>query len=141
MLGRGAIAAIAVVFGGIVAGGTILAVESNNPSDNFGGQEFDIPDPAKGGRIGQLYIDNCASCHDEGVDRAPQRILFSYMSPQSIYRSLKDGKMKDQAAALSDADKIALAEFMTRRKISAASEAPEPPVCKGKAAVFDVSAP
>jgi polyvinyl alcohol dehydrogenase (cytochrome) len=59
------------------------------------------------------------------------------MSPQSIYRALKDGKMKDQAASLSDADKVAVAEFLTRRKIGAATEAPEPPACKGPAAKFD----
>src|SRR5262245_51210937 len=133
MLGRTIIAALAVVCGGIA---TAAAIEGSNPSDNFGGQEFDIPDPAKGGRVGQLYIDHCAACHDQGVDRAPQRALFSYMSPQSIYCALKDGKMKDMAAGLSDADKVALAEFMTRKKIGAASEAPEPPMCKGKAAAL-----
>jgi polyvinyl alcohol dehydrogenase (cytochrome) len=63
------------------------------------------------------------------------------MSPQSIYRALKDGKMQGQAQALSDDDKVAVAEFLTRKKISAVSAEPEPPACKGKAARFDAGEP
>lgn len=107
------------------------------PVDLFAGQEFDIPDPAHGGRGGEVYLQVCAACHDKGVERAPQRMLFVYMSPQSIYRALTEGAMKAQASALSDTDKVAVAEFLTRRKITAVAQAKEPPSCSARAARFD----
>jgi polyvinyl alcohol dehydrogenase (cytochrome) len=63
------------------------------------------------------------------------------MSPQSIYRALREGKMQAQGSALSDAEKVQLAEFLTRKKIGEASQDPEPPACKGKAAKFDFNEP
>lgn len=143
MLGRGTTAAVALFMGSVLAVGGSMKVTATEGSASiqFGGQSFDIPDPAKGGRGGEIYLNTCAVCHDNGVHRAPQRILFSYMSPQSIYRALKDGQMQAQAQGLSDDDKVVLAEFLTRRKISASSNASEPPPCKGKAAQFDIGEP
>jgi polyvinyl alcohol dehydrogenase (cytochrome) len=123
-------------------GDTVAAVAADQPpSDLFGGQVFDIPDPTHGGRGGQVYLNTCAACHDKGLERAPQRTLFVYMSPQSVYRALTDGAMKAQGRGLSELDKVAVAEFVTRRKMSAAAETHEPPKCQGKAAQFDEREP
>lgn len=110
-------------------------------SQHFGGQAFDIPDPAHGGRGGRIYIDHCARCHDKGLEFAPQRYIFVYMSPQSIYRTLKSGAMQAQGMGLTDQDKIAVAEFITRQKMSTSVEAPEPPPCGKKTVKFDFDEP
>lgn len=138
-MGRGVVAA--VVLGFALAAGTASAGDADKASQKIGGQQFDIPDPTTGGRPGEIYTQICAACHDQGVAGAPQRILFSYMSPQSIYRALKDGKMQEQGSSLSDAEKVAVAEFLTRKKIGAATDDPEPPMCTGKAAAFDTNEP
>lgn len=119
-----------------VAGSSLAA-----PAEQFGGQMFDIPDPAKSGRGGEVYLAACAGCHDGGVERAPVRNVFTYMSPQSIVHALTNGTMKDQAEGLSAEDKLAVAEFLSGRKLSAVAEAPEPPICEGTAAKFDFNAP
>lgn len=131
---------IAIAFFALTGSVAGMAAEQG-PSEHFGGQAFDIPDPAQGGRGGQVYLRICAACHDQGLGRAPQRALFVYMSPQSVYRTLTDGKMKAQAQGLSKDDKIAVAEFLTRRKINAGDSGTEPPACRGKAARFDYSEP
>jgi polyvinyl alcohol dehydrogenase (cytochrome) len=139
LAGRSAITAVAIALGWCF---TATAAEADPSATKFfQGRNFDIPDPAQGGRGGEIYLSHCASCHDEGLARAPQRYLFSTMSPQSIYRALKAGAMQGQAEDLSDADKVTVAEFLTRKKIGDASDAPEPPACKGKAAKFDVNEP
>lgn len=103
--------------------------------------EFDINDPATGGRGGELYVSQCGACHDRGLERAPQRAVLAVMSPQAVYQVLTKGTMATQAAGLSEADKLALAEFITKRKMSSVIDEPEPPACAGRAAQFDYSAP
>src|SRR5690349_1114726 len=107
MVGRHAVIAVTALVGGLVLGAPVFANDTNAASKSVGGQSFDIPDPSQSGHVGEVYMNICAGCHDQGVDRAPQRVLFSYMSPQSIYRALKDGKMAEQASSLSDEDKVA----------------------------------
>ncbi len=103
--------------------------------------EFDINDPATGGRGGELYVSQCGACHDRGLERAPQRAVLAVMSPQAVYQVLTKGTMATQAAGLSDADKLALAEFITKRRMSSVVDEPEPPACTGRAAQFDFAAP
>lgn len=102
---------------------------------------FDIPDPKTGGHGGAIYATICAACHDRGVDRAPQRRMLSQMSARSVYKALTTGVMKAQALALSESDKVAVAEFITRRKLADAKGMREPPRCRGAAAVFDFDEP
>jgi polyvinyl alcohol dehydrogenase (cytochrome) len=110
-------------------------------SQIFQGRSFDIPDPAKGGRAGEIYLARCAACHDEGIGRAPQRLLFVQMSPRSIYRALVNGAMRAQGQGMSEDDKITIAEFLTRKKLGKESEVVEPPTCQGRAAAFDFNEP
>lgn len=141
-MGRCTSAAVAAFFGLSVAlGGSGHAAGDQSASTFFQGRNFDIPDPTLGGRGGEIYLKECARCHDEGIGRAPQRFMFAYMSPRSIYRALTEGPMRNQAQGLSDEDRVTVAEFLTRKKISDASEAPEPPACKGKAVRFNFGHP
>ena len=57
---------------------------------------------------GMIYTKNCASCHEQGIGRAPQRAMLLLMSPDSIHRALTRGVMQAQSAGLSDDDKIAV---------------------------------
>ncbi len=61
-----------------------------------------------------LFNTNCVSCHQEsGQSLAPGRTVLASMTPRAIYASLTTGKMKHQAAALSNDEKQKIAEWLT----------------------------
>jgi polyvinyl alcohol dehydrogenase (cytochrome) len=120
---------------------TILVLGICSPGSAPAEDMFDIPDPKTGGRGGEIYATVCAACHDQGVNRAPQRRMLSQMSARSVYKALTTGVMKAEAQPLSGSDKIAVAEFVTRRKLGDAKGMPEPPQCRGVAAAFDFGEP
>jgi len=84
----------------------------------------------------------CAACHDGGVNRAPPVTVLATMSPEAIYRALTAGRMVEQAKALPDADKAAVAQFLTGRSMGSTAIA-GPPMCKAGTGWFNpqVSAP
>src|SRR3954464_9590557 len=64
----------------------------------------------------------CAQCHgNPNVDRAPSAEALREMTPEKIYAALTTGPMQQQASALNDAQKKALAEFMAGRPIGSAA--------------------
>lgn len=65
-----------------------------------------------------LYQSHCAMCH-EGP-RAPfiDHTTFKTMPPESIVSVLSSGAMRTQAADLSEADRIAIAEFLTGKRVA-----------------------
>ncbi len=103
------------------------------------GGDFDMADT--GGVGGRVYLEACASCHDAGLNRAPQSAMLLLMSPESIHRALTEGVMRPQAAALSETEKIAVAEFLSRSTMGDAQALAEPPSCAGESAAFDYSEP
>ncbi len=90
---------------------------------------------------GRLYTAACASCHEQGLNRAPHRSMLLLMSPHSIYRAMSEGVMQAQSSSLSDEDKVAVAEFLARRPISAEKVNNPPPQCAGDALTFDYAEP
>lgn len=90
---------------------------------------------------GKIYTNNCASCHEQGLDRAPHRAMLLLMSPDSIYRALTHGVMQSQSAGLSDEDKIAVAEFLGGGEIGDMTTSPEPTQCEGESNQFDYNEP
>ena len=56
-------------------------------------------DPVAAKRGGEIYNGVCGACHEQGLNRAPQRYMISLMTPESIRRALTDGVMRGQAAA------------------------------------------
>ena len=99
--------------------------------------DFEMADASSVG--GQVYVQACASCHDGGVDRAPQRAMLLLMSPESIHRSLAAGVMQAQAAALSAEEKVAVAEYLAGRGIAGVAETAGPPRCEDNR--FDFAEP
>ena len=65
-----------------------------------------------------LFKNNCTRCHGiTPVEHAPTEATIKQMPPERIYAAITTGSMKDNAAALSDADKRLLAEYMGGRKL------------------------
>ncbi|GIX30070.1 MAG: hypothetical protein KatS3mg124_0542 [Porticoccaceae bacterium] len=88
----------------------------------------------------QLYERHCAACHDRGDARTPSASLLFDMAPEAVLAALTDGPMRAQGAALSPAERRAVAEFLTNRRLEPRRARAEPR-CEGAAARFDFSAP
>jgi polyvinyl alcohol dehydrogenase (cytochrome) len=99
-----------------------------------------LPVPASSGDGVALYGAHCAACHDGGVYKAPGRAILTAMAPDSILRSLTDGSMRAQGAALAPGERRAIAEFLGGRAIDATAAVPLPPSC-GPDEAFDASLP
>lgn len=66
----------------------------------------------------KTYSTVCAACHTEAnANLAPAKGLLAGMSPHAILAALNMGKMRVQAAALSDAEKEAVAQYLTNQKL------------------------
>ncbi len=59
-----------------------------------------------------LYDAFCGACHDGAVAKAPHRDMIGLMPPEMILRSLTDGIMQEEAAALSNEQKTQVAEYL-----------------------------
>ena len=65
-----------------------------------------------------LYRDNCASCHDAGADRAPDRDALRAMSAERVLAAMETGLMVTMASRNSTAERRAIAEFVTGKSFS-----------------------
>jgi polyvinyl alcohol dehydrogenase (cytochrome) len=64
------------------------------------------------------YKQNCASCHDAGVDRAPNREALQSMTAERVLAALESGAMISMASRSSAADRRAIAQFVTGKSLS-----------------------
>jgi polyvinyl alcohol dehydrogenase (cytochrome) len=87
-----------------------------------------------------LYAASCAACHDGAVAKAPHRDMLGLMTPAAILGALTNGVMRAQAAALSEAERVQLAEYLAGAPLGA-SAPPEIPQCASSRARFDFSRP
>jgi len=84
-----------------------------------------------------LFNQQCAVCHqDNGQNRAPDLTILGSMTPKSIFSALESGKMQLQGVLLSAEEKIALAEFITKRNYDTASS-PIPNYCNPQLSKLD----
>jgi polyvinyl alcohol dehydrogenase (cytochrome) len=74
-----------------------------------------------------LYRQNCAGCHDAGVDRAPNRDALQTMTAERVLTALENGAMISMASRMTAADRRALAQFITGKPLSARDLAMTPP--------------
>jgi len=65
----------------------------------------------------------CASCHAEGATAAPTPSVLRQLTPEGIVNALTNGRMQVQGASLSDAERRAIAQFLTGRAPSATTAA------------------
>jgi polyvinyl alcohol dehydrogenase (cytochrome) len=84
------------------------------------------------------YKQVCAACHETGANRAPPASALGNLSPAAILRIVTAGPMKEQAAPLSPAQKVAVAEFLTGRMLGQ-DAAPKPLMCPANPNWYDAS--
>ena len=90
-------------------------------------------------RGGEVFNAVCADCHVKAAVRAPPLAMLHFMSAGAIYGALTTGAMKVQAAKLSDADKRAVAEYLSGKAV-AGHEGTGAPPC-GPTVKFDFAQP
>jgi polyvinyl alcohol dehydrogenase (cytochrome) len=75
-------------------------------------RQADAPrDPAS------LFASDCATCHHADDPRAPSAEVLRGRSPQAIVDALTSGSMRYQGLSLSGAERRAIAEFLTGKKL------------------------
>lgn len=89
----------------------------------------------------KVYRENCAACHDAEGSRAPQRVVLGFMTPEAIHRALTSGAMSAQGSALSEEEKVAVAQHITNAEMGAVRDLPAPKMCQGEHAMFDRNQP
>ena len=99
--------------------------------------DFDMADTSSAG--GQAYMRVCASCHEQGLNKAPHRAMLLLMSAQSIHRAMTMGVMQIQSASLLDDEKVAVAEFLAGNSMQDVFA--EPLACEGNANEFNYDEP
>src|SRR5215471_5236167 len=67
-----------------------------------------------------MYQQSCASCHDTGTDRAPQRQVLRAMSAEHVLEAMETGQMVYMAARWPRPGRRAIAEFITGKTLEAA---------------------
>jgi len=106
----------------VVASGLGILVSAGAFTSQAAGQ---APPPAftPGTESGfATFQTQCAQCHgNPNVERAPSAEALRQMSPEKIYTALTTGVMQQQASALSDGQKKAVAEFMAGRPLGSAN--------------------
>jgi len=72
-----------------------------------------------------LFDNNCTSCHNATPEgRTPSDASLRQRTPEAILEALTTGPMREQGAALRDAERRAIAEYLAGRPVGAAAAAP-----------------
>ena len=137
-LRRWAIALGAVATVGSVAMG-LAAVAASSPDSSTSLQPIEKLDPVTARRGAEIYATVCSACHEQGLNRAPQRAMLELMTPESIDLALTQGVMRAQGAGLTMADKRMIAEYLAGRPMG--GEVKGPLRCKAGASPFDAREP
>ncbi len=69
-----------------------------------------------------LYEQNCATCHDTSVARAPARNLLQLLTPDAVINAMTSGVMRQQAASLSADERQQITDYL----VGAADSTPLP---------------
>src|SRR5205085_5474457 len=69
-----------------------------------------------------LYRQNCAMCHDGGMDRAPSRDSFKAMSADRVLAAMETGPMISMASRRTAAERRQIAEFLTGKALTGVLE-------------------
>jgi polyvinyl alcohol dehydrogenase (cytochrome) len=85
------------------------------------------------------FEQHCAACHAVPTTRAPPRSAMRAMSPSFIVETLTSGMMKAQGSALTPEERVALAEYLTGRKVG--DEAPMAGRCAAAATPLSLDGP
>lgn len=143
-LARRALVLGGVALTGAFALGTSLdaAPAQNDPAGAAAEHYRDIqsinPETAAKGQ--EVWESVCASCHENGIARAPILYILRQMTPEAIYKALTQGVMVPMAGSLDPSEKKAISEYIAGRPMGTSAPVPLP-ACTGPAAVFDRQQP
>lgn len=87
-----------------------------------------------------LYREHCALCHEGGVAKAPHVVTLQMARPEMILAAMNDGIMEQQASALTDDQRILLAEFLSQQSLGSSSAAKPVLMCEEGTSLFDLGA-
>lgn len=87
-----------------------------------------------------LFEEACAFCHAGQVAKAPHESMLSMMTPEVLLFSMTDGVMKDEAAALTDDERVLIAEYLAGAEMGGVPT-DLAPRCMGAPARFDHDRP
>lgn len=130
--GRSALAALLLACAQLLTGGTAQAAPAADPTRQSPG----MATQAKFPEGQQVYQEQCATCHEGGLARAPQRVLLNYMTADRILDALVGGAMRAQGDALSEKQRIDVAQYLSGQKLGTAANY-TPVACTGSQAAFD----
>ncbi len=87
-----------------------------------------------------LFETNCLGCHNGTVPKAPQTVWLEMMAPDAILNAMNGGIMSQQAAHLSPAERVQIAEYLTRTPLASYKPPAPPPICATNKLSFDPGA-
>ena len=88
-----------------------------------------------------LFAENCATCHNGRVPKAPAPVWLEMMAPDAILASMTDGIMQAQSAHLDETQKVQIAEYLTRTSLENYEPPAGPKRCSGDKMTFDGAPP
>ena len=86
-----------------------------------------------------VFQQHCAMCHNNPATRAPGIASLRAMSASFVVNALTGGIMQGPGAALSPAQRVAIAEYLTGKKL--ADEVPMAGRCTGTPPAFSLAGP
>jgi polyvinyl alcohol dehydrogenase (cytochrome) len=96
-------------------------------------RELEPPDEGPGREI---FHSHCAVCHEHAGSEAPGKAALQVMSASTIYETVTSGRMRAQAAGLSDPERHQVAEYLGYPRPDTSSTHPLK-ACQPKANWFD----
>jgi len=87
-----------------------------------------------------VFAQNCASCHQAGLQRAPTPEMLRLLQPQFVLDTLNAGVMRIQGMRLNPGEMRAVAEYVTGKKLAAENFDPAAGRCSSSAPMRDVFA-
>ena len=85
-----------------------------------------------------LYQENCATCHDGSIEKAPAANWLEMLIPQALLRTINEGIMSEQASHLSEEEKIQIVEYIVRQDRKNFPKEAELNYCKSQDMNFDL---
>jgi polyvinyl alcohol dehydrogenase (cytochrome) len=83
-----------------------------------------------------LFEENCLTCHNGNVAKAPAAVWLEMMSPDLLLAAMNEGIMQEQSAHLSDEQRTLIAEYISRTSLADYTPPAPPAMCEGEAKAF-----
>src|SRR5205085_2463580 len=68
-----------------------------------------------------VYLNNCASCHNNDDPRIPSAAALRQRTPEAVLDALTTGVMRAQGAEITEPQRRAVAEYVSGKAFSGAS--------------------